>query len=71
LQREESLAASYLYMADETSPEQIERVKRLAEAINEKKHVENDESHSIEDREHADEEVNGALEEVRSHKASR
>ncbi len=53
-------------MKDETTPEQLERVQRLAEALNAKKRMEDDGSHSMEDRLRADEKVQSALEDVRS-----
>jgi hypothetical protein len=56
-------------MSEETTPEQLDRVQRLAEAINEKKRMEADESHSVEDRMRADIKMNHALDEVRAHKA--
>lgn len=58
-------------MSDETTPEQLERVQRLAEAINEKNRMEADQSHSVEDRMRADQKMNEALEEVRAHKSNR
>jgi hypothetical protein len=58
-------------MSDETTPEQLDRVQRLAEAINEKKRMEADESHSVEDRMRADKKMNEALDDVRAHKAER
>jgi hypothetical protein len=56
-------------MNDETSPEQLERVHRLAEAINQKKRVESDDAHSTEDSLRADEDVQEALEDVRANKS--
>ena len=56
-------------MTDETCPERMELVQRLAEAINDKKRMENDDSHSAEERMKADQEVNQALEAVRTHKS--
>jgi hypothetical protein len=56
-------------MTDETSPDRVQRVQRLAEALNEKKRMEDDDSHSAEQRMKADEKVNQALEAVRTHKS--
>ncbi len=58
-------------MSNETTPEQLDRVQRLAEAINEKKRMEADTSHSMEDRMRADEKMNEALDDVRAHKSDR
>lgn len=58
-------------MSEQTTPEQLDRVQRLAEAINEKKRMEADESHSMEDRMRADKKMNEALEEVRAHKSEK
>ena len=55
-------------MSDETSPEQLERVQRLAEAINQKKRLESDDQRSTDERLHADLEVQQALDDVRAHK---
>jgi hypothetical protein len=56
-------------MSDETSPEQLERVHRLAEAINQKKRVESDDARSTEDCLRADEDVQQALDDVRANKS--
>lgn len=56
-------------MAEETCPERVQLVERLAHAINAKKHVEDSDSHTPADRMRVDENVNHAMEAIRSHKA--
>ena len=58
-----------LSMTDETCPERIDLVQRLAEAMNGKKRAENNDSHSVKARIAADEKVNHAVEALRSNKA--
>lgn len=56
-------------MSTEDCPQLSQLVEHLAEAINDRKHVESNESHSPEDRMGAEEQMNLALDAVRLHKA--